>query len=271
MIARKYSVPTLRSGASHHSAMETHLPVAAATDPLAGLLIPPPGMWQKLAYYSARYGWLHALCSYAGRRWLRLWIWVGPLVTRRYLRGWLASPGPHILNLGGGGVLSSRWLTADVNPRADAFMNVTRPLPLPEATVDVVYSEEVIEHIDRQAGRQMLAECLRILKPGGTLRLTTPSLDYFAQQALSDPAAVQKMNDIFYGHGHRFIYSEKALRQVLNETGFTDIRQSTYRDAASKYGSLDSHPARFDFAPPDWSQYWEADKPLTPSCRGGRS
>jgi predicted SAM-dependent methyltransferase len=127
--------------------------------------------------------------------------------------------------------------------------------------MDVVYSEEVIEHLDRLAGRQMLAECLRVLRPGGMLRLTTPSLDYFAKQALSDPAAVQKMNDIFYCHGHRFIYSEESLRQVLSEIGFTDIRQSTYRDATSKYGAFDSHPARYAFAPPEWSQYWEAEKP----------
>jgi predicted SAM-dependent methyltransferase len=166
-----------------------------------------------------------------------------------------------VLNLGGGGVLSNRWLTVDVTPRADVFMNITKPLPLPDATMDVVYSEEVIEHISRASGRQMLAECFRVLKPGGTLRLTTPSLDYFAKQALSNPAAVQQINDIFYGHGHQFIYSEAALRQVLVETGFVNIQSSSYRDAKAKYGSFDSHPVRFAFAPPEWSQYWEAEKP----------
>ena len=183
-------------------------------------------------------------------------------MTRRYLRGWLASPGPHILNLGGGGVLSNRWLTADVTPRADVFMNVMKPLPLPGAAVDVVYLEEVIEHINRQAGQQMLVECFRVLKPGGTLRLTTPSLDYFAKQVLFDPVAVQQINDIFYCHGHQFIYSVESLRRTLSETGFTNIQQSSYRDPNSKYGSFDSHPARFAFAPPEWSQYWEAEKPL---------
>jgi predicted SAM-dependent methyltransferase len=242
--------------------MKTQSPATATTDALAGLLVPPAGMWSKFGYYSARYGWLHALCSYVGRRWFQFWLWVGPVVTRRYLWRWLALPGPHVLNLGGGSVFSNRWLTADVTPRADVFMNVMKPLPLPDTTVDMVYSEEVIEHINRQAGRQMVAECFRVLKPGGTLRLTTPSLNYFAKLALSNPAAVQQINDIFYCHGHQFIYSEESLRQVLSETGFANIRQSTYRDANSKYGSFDSHPARFAFAPPEWSQYWEAEKPL---------
>jgi predicted SAM-dependent methyltransferase len=241
--------------------MKSHSSTNTEVNPLAEHLVPPSGIWSKFAYYSARYGWLHALCSYIGRNWFRFWLWVGPLVSRPYLKKWLASPGPHVLNLGGGGVLSNRWLTADVTARADVFMNVTKPLPLPDATVDVVYSEEVVEHISRAAGRQMLAECFRVLKPGGTLRLTTPSLDYFAKQALSNPAAVQQINDIFFGHGHQFIYSEAALRQVLAETGYVNIQSSSYRDAKAKYGSFDSHPVRFAFAPPEWSQYWEAEKP----------
>ncbi len=103
--------------------------------------------------------------------------------TRTYLRRWLNSPGPHILNLGGGGVLFERWLTADVDPRSDVYVDVTRPLPFRDATIDVVYSEEVIEHISPHHASAMLRECLRILKPGGWLRLTTPSLDYFLPSA----------------------------------------------------------------------------------------
>jgi len=245
--------------------MKTLLPATNPDDPLAGLVVPPAGTRAKFAYYSGRYGWLHALCSYIGRRCLRFWLLVGPTVTRPYLRRWLTSPGPHILNLGGGGVLSNRWLTADVTPRADVFMDITKPLPIGNAVMDGIYSEEVLEHINRQAGQLMLAECFRVLKPGGILRVTTPSLNYFARQALSDPNAVQQINDIFYCHGHQFIYSEEALRQVLSQVGFTNIRQSSYRDANSKYGLFDSHPARFSFAPPEWSQYWEAMRPLNPS------
>lgn len=234
-------------------------------DPLAAMLRPPSGMLAKFSYYSQRYGVLHAVCGYIGRYWFGFWCAVAPWATRPYLQRWLRSSGPHVLNLGGGGVLSNRWLTADVTPRSDVFMNVTKRLPMPDESVDVVYSEEVIEHIDRQSGCRMLAECFRVLKPGGTLRLTTPSLDYFARQVLSNPNAIQEINDIFYCHGHQFIYSEASLRQTLNETGFINLKQSSYRDAGSKYGSFDSHPARFAFAPPEWSQYWEAEKPLQPA------
>src|ERR1035437_4441072 len=121
---------------------------SVSDDPCAAFLVPPKGMAGKLLYYSARYGTVHAICSYMGRFWPRLWLWVGPIISRRYLKKWASSPDPHILNLGGGSVLSHQWLTADVTPRADVFMDITKTLPLPDGIADVVYSEEVIEHID---------------------------------------------------------------------------------------------------------------------------
>jgi predicted SAM-dependent methyltransferase len=157
--------------------------------------------------------------------------------------------------------LSDRWLAADVDPRSDIFVDITRPLPFPNASLDVVYSEETIEHVDEYQGQTMLRECFRILRPGGTLRITTPSFDYLSSQALQDVQKVRQLNAIFYEHGHRFIYTEHALLSALKDTGFSGILKSTYRDPKSKYGVFDSHPARFPHAAPEWSQYWEADKP----------
>jgi SAM-dependent methyltransferase len=46
-------------------------------------------------------------------------------------------------------------------------------LPLRSSTVDVVANFQVIEHLWDQAG--FLAECLRVLRPGGRLLVTTPN------------------------------------------------------------------------------------------------
>lgn len=46
-------------------------------------------------------------------------------------------------------------------------------LPLASSTVDVVTSFQVIEHLWDQAG--FLAECRRVLRPGGRLVITTPN------------------------------------------------------------------------------------------------
>jgi predicted SAM-dependent methyltransferase len=235
----------------------------AAGNALEGMLRPPETLLLRLGYYRGRYGLLHALCGYIGRYWSGFWNLVGPIVTRSYLKRWLATANPKILNLGGGTVLFDRWLTADVTPRADVYMDVTKSLPIPDDSVDIVYSEEVIEHVNRENGRRMLSECFRVLKPGGTLRLTTPSLDYFAKRALMTPKGCEEINSIFYGHGHRCIYTETVLREALQATGFINIVSSSYRELESKYGEFDTHPARVAYALPEWSQYWEAGKPTS--------
>src|SRR5258708_7823033 len=139
--------------------------------PMEGFLFPPAGLVARLGYYGRRYGYVRAICSFIGRKHFGFWKLVGVPLTRAHLRRWLNSQEPRILNLGGGSVLFERWLTADVDPRSDVYLDVTRPLPLPDKSVDVVYSEEVIEHISQERGHAMLRECVRILKPGGVLRL----------------------------------------------------------------------------------------------------
>ncbi|MGW5384490.1 class I SAM-dependent methyltransferase [Nocardia sp. NPDC003963] len=46
-------------------------------------------------------------------------------------------------------------------------------LPLPEASVDAVVNFQVIEHLWDQA--EFLRECLRVLRPGGELLISTPN------------------------------------------------------------------------------------------------
>ena len=241
--------------------------MADPTDPLHGLLRPPPGLPRRLAFYSRRYGLLHAVCAYLGRHWPSFWTVVGPRVTRPHLTRWLAAPGPHWLNLGGGNVLFDRWLTADLSPRADVYVDVTRPLPLPDARIDLVYMEEVVEHIPLGDAKALLAECHRILRPGGCLRLTTPSLDYFARRALQSAEHVAEINSIFYDHAHRHIFSVAELEACLRDAGFVEVVPSSYRDPLSPFGHLDSHAARHP-APAEWSQYWHARKAGAPRAPG---
>jgi hypothetical protein len=55
--------------------------------------------WRK---YSARYGRLHAAMRFVGTRAPIVWRAFGPAVTTEYRENWLISPGPKVVNLGGG-------------------------------------------------------------------------------------------------------------------------------------------------------------------------
>lgn len=58
-------------------------------------------------------------------------------------------------------------------PRVDMRQGNLAELPLADAAVDVVVNFQVIEHLWDQA--QFVAECRRVLRPGGVLLMSTPN------------------------------------------------------------------------------------------------
>jgi predicted SAM-dependent methyltransferase len=51
------------------------------------------------------------------------------------------------------------------------------PLPVDENSAELAYTSHTIEHLDDESVQHMFNECRRILKPGGTLRVTCPDID----------------------------------------------------------------------------------------------
>ncbi|MEZ0366558.1 class I SAM-dependent methyltransferase [Mycobacterium sp. pUA109] len=58
-------------------------------------------------------------------------------------------------------------------PRVQVMHGNLAELPLPDGAVDVVVNFQVIEHLWDQA--QFIAECARVLRPGGLLMVSTPN------------------------------------------------------------------------------------------------
>jgi predicted SAM-dependent methyltransferase len=221
----------------------------------------PLHLLARWKFYSRRYGALHAISSYLGRLSPTFWRVVGRRATFPYLRRWLREASPRIINLGGGSNCITGCLTVDTDPRADVYVDITAILPFPSSSLDAIFCEEAIEHIDEGCASTLLAECIRTLKPGGFIRVTTPDLDYFLRRALEgEPDADSELNDIFRKHGHRHLYTRHALADAVSRVGFTNVRFSSYRDPGSKCGYLDSHADRFMHSP-EISMYLEAEKP----------
>jgi SAM-dependent methyltransferase len=84
------------------------------------------------------------------------------------------------------------------------------PIPAPDLSADVVYADQVLEHMSGiDAAREFVAEAHRILRPQGVFFVVVP--DYLKERGF--------FWDIDYTHN--FITTERRVRQLLYDGGFT--------------------------------------------------
>lgn len=93
-------------------------------------------------------------------------------------------------------------------------------IPLADASVDVVVSFETIEHHDRHA--EMISELRRVLKPGGTLLISSPDKLYYSDKPGTTNA-----------HHVKELYEREF--KALVESSFARVR---YYGQTVAYGSM---------------------------------
>ncbi len=90
--------------------------------------------------------------------------------------GWGVEPGGEGFNQG---YIASRKLLAANGLDPDRVLNTSgETLPFRDESFDIIYSANVLEHTERP--RQVVAEALRVLRPGGLFHMEMPNhLSYF--------------------------------------------------------------------------------------------
>ena len=209
----------------------------------------PSGLSQRWRYYSRRYGRVHAALRFVGTRLPDIWPMIGPVATASYLRCWRKRGGTKILNLGGGGNCLRGCLTVDIDPRADVYVDLRQALPFDDGEIDHVYFEEAIEHLDKPVALRLLRECWRVLRPSGTLRVTTPDLDWMAYALVRNAIGCDVFNECFYGHSHRYLYNHAELAALMHDAGFSNVKLSTFRDRYPPLGHWIHTPLAFTTRP----------------------
>ncbi|MEZ0049175.1 SAM-dependent methyltransferase [Mycobacterium sp. MAA66] len=105
-------------------------------------------------------------------------------------------------------------------PRVEMLHGNLADLPLPDASVDVVVNFQVIEHLWDQG--QFVAECLRVLRPGGVLLMSTPNRITFT------PGSDTPLNPF-----HTRELNAAELTELLTEQGFAmEAMLGVYHGAA---------------------------------------
>ena len=149
------------------------------------------------------------------------------------------------LHVGSGGHHLAGWMNLDIDaaPSVDLAADIRRSLPFRSASVDLIHSEDVIEHVDRDAGQLFLSECHRVLKSGGVMRLLTPDLHLLIERVylqrddrhlawcssyLEARGPCEALNMHLRMNGdHRFVYDAELLTDVLEKIGFA-VRRVRY-------------------------------------------
>lgn len=112
--------------------------------------------------------------------------------------------------------------------------DITKKLPYRSGQFDCVILGEVIEHVPNTD--HVLREINRVLKPGGTLLITTPNLvswfnrvlvPFGIQPLFSETSAERKMGRRWAAlgqgnksQGHLKIFTHRSLAEILEYTGF---------------------------------------------------
>ena len=173
-------------------------------------------------------------------------------------------------NVGCGPNAIKGWVNLDTSVHPGVmYWDCTRRLPFNDGTVEAIYSEHCFEHFDYDSeAKPFLKECLRCLKPQGTLRIVVPDagayLRLYAKGDWDEMAArrpltrtgdnyrdywlgsvyrtrMEFINAVFrqFG-GHKYAYDAETLLLMLREAGFSSAFETSYNVSSDSNMALDT-------------------------------
>lgn len=159
------------------------------------------------------------------------------------IKALLKSDRPIKLELGSGKRPGMEdWTSIDLYDDSDLQLDLSEPLPFPDNCVGEIYSSHVLEHFFYHQLTQLLAECYRVLKPGGIFNVVVPdakiyltgylsSQQFYYQEyclyntGLSYKAKIDYVNYMAYmGGHHRHMFDEESLLITLANAGFKNVK-----------------------------------------------
>jgi ubiquinone/menaquinone biosynthesis C-methylase UbiE len=129
------------------------------------------------------------------------------------------------------------------SPRvAFQVMDVTEPLAFPDASFDLIHARLIFGFMKPETWPRLLAECRRLLRPGGMIILveaeepfsTSPAFEYLMHCFTQ---ALRQIGQSFSPDG-RHSGITAVLSRLLTDTGFTDVQQQAYALNYSKGAPL---------------------------------
>lgn len=170
----------------------------------------------------------------------RLNYWLAQLLYYPYLirlKGRLQNY--DMLHIGCGDNKFDGWINADITPTADLIVFLQKKLPFRNDSLQLIYSEHVLEHVSYETALHFVSEASRVLGKGGIMRIAMPDLDTLVNQYQNNwreadwvnwpefsfiETPAQMINIAFRWWGHQHLYNREELERLLTSAGFSDIK-----------------------------------------------
>lgn len=166
----------------------------------------------------------------------------GHYVRRRNIANYMNNHKLRKLHFGAGSVELAGFLNSDLFGKVP--VDITRRLPFEDGTIDLIYSNHVVEHITKADFKYFLLESRRILKKGGLNIMSMPSIQKVARllfgdkQDLTEPlkkhfieafmeeeefTPSEYLNLIMRGFDHKFLYDFPLINCLAQKAGYSSV------------------------------------------------
>ncbi|MFD6915376.1 class I SAM-dependent methyltransferase [Streptomyces virginiae] len=164
----------------------------------------------------------------------------------------LVDAAPKNVQVGGGAHRLDGFFNIDAVPPADLLWDVREGIPLQDDSVEVLFSEHFLEHIDYPvSAKQYAREAHRVLASGGRLITGVPDAAFVLGQYPAGPEQAEEMISRWYGrrdcrkdintyldlinyvfrdqdddptyNPHYWAYDFEKLSQLFTEAGFATV------------------------------------------------
>jgi predicted SAM-dependent methyltransferase len=122
------------------------------------------------------------------------------------------------------------------------WADATKNIPLPDQSVEILYSSHMIEHLDRADVKKFLLEAYRVLVVDGVIRIAAPDIQKKVEQYCNDGDAdkliesthltrsrnrslLTKLKYLVVGdRHHQWMYDGTSLVKLLSSVGFRNCK-----------------------------------------------
>ena len=133
------------------------------------------------------------------------------------------------------------WITVDIS-EADICHDLRKGIPLPDLSVDRIYTSHMLEHIPYKELILFIGECFRVLKHGGELSVCVPNafnyINAYYEKRLfrkkgegytpfivETGSFMDQVNYIAYmGGQHQYLFDKENLINTISQSPFKSVK-----------------------------------------------